>query len=177
MPMFRILFALLASAALCPAAHAAQAVYKCRADGKISYSDRPCADGKGETMPSPAMPGGAGIPAGVSIGEAAGVGTGDARALLELEQERTELARQQVALAREQAKQRAEQQAAAAREQRAQARTGRVEVKQVKHCDKLRLQQKWLREDLDKAHTPAQQEALRTKLRRHTESMAVECPA
>jgi hypothetical protein len=177
MPMFRILLAVLASAALCPAAHAAQAVYKCRADGKISYSDRPCADGKGETLPPPALQGGAGIPAGVAIGESAGVGSGDARALLELEKERTELARQQVALAREQAKQRSEQQAAAAREQRAAARTGRVEVKQVRHCDQLRLQQKWLQEDLAKAHTPAQQEALRTKLRRHAESMAVQCPA
>jgi hypothetical protein len=169
MSMFRFMSSLLAGAALCAAAHAAQPVYKCRVDGTLSYSDRPCADGKGETLAPPAMGSGAGIP----VGDTAGIGTGDARALLELEKERTELARQQTLLAREQAK----TQAAAAREQRAQARTGRVEVKQVQHCDQLRLKNKWLQEDLAKAHTPAQKDALATKLRRQTESMAVQCPA
>jgi hypothetical protein len=169
MPMFRTLFAWLACAALCTAAHAAQPVYKCRADGKVSYSDRPCPNGPSQTLPAPALQGDVGIPAG----DTAGFGTGDARALLELEKQRTELARQQASAAREAAK----QQAAMAREQRAAARTGRVQVKQVQHCDKLRLQQKWLEEDLAKAHTPAQQETLRTKVRRHGESMAVECPA
>ncbi|WP_036166652.1 DUF4124 domain-containing protein [Massilia sp. 9096] len=177
MAMLKISTVFLAGTLLSAAAHAAQPVYKCRADGKVSYSDRPCADGKGETLAPPAMQGGAGIGAGVSIGEAADVGTGDARALLELEKERTALARDQVALAREQARQSAKAQAAAERERRAQARSGRVEVKQVQHCDQLRLQQKWLQEDLSKAHTPAQQEGLRTKLRRHAESMAVQCPA
>jgi hypothetical protein len=173
MPLFRTVFRFafvpLAAASLCSAASAAQPVYKCRADGKVSYSDRPCPGGGGETLPPPALQGDAGIP----VGDTAGIGTGDSRALLELEKERTELARQQAATAREQAK----AQASAAREQRAQARAGRVEVKQVQHCDKLRLQRKWLEEDLAKAHTAAQQDVLRTKLRRHTESMAVECPA
>ena len=44
----------------------------------------------------------------------------------------------------------------------------------MQHCEQLRLKNKWLQEDLAKAHTPAQQEALRTKLRRHAESMAVQ---
>jgi hypothetical protein len=139
---------------LCAAtAQAAQPVYKCRVDGKPSYSDRPCPGGQGETLPP--------APAGIPAGDTAGVGTGDSRLLLELEKARTE---------------RDKQEAIANREQRAQARAGRVTVRQVKHCDKLRLQHKWLEEDLAKAHTPAQQAAARTRLKRQAESMAVECP-
>lgn len=168
MSFFRLLAAGAVACTFASAAHAGQTVYKCRVNGQLTYSDRPCPGGQGETLAPPALQRDAGIP----VGDTAGVGTGDSRVLLELEKERTELARQQAIAARAQA----QQQAAAAREQRAQARAGRVEVKQLQHCDKLRLQRKWLAEDLSKAHTPAQQEALRTKLRRHNESMAVECP-
>jgi hypothetical protein len=157
---FRTSFLVLAAAAICPvAAHAAQPVYKCRVDGKPSYSDRPCAGGGGQTLAAPALPGsGAGIP----VGDTAGVATGDSRTLLDLEQVRTERARQE---------------AIEAREARARARAGRVQIKQVQHCDKLHLQHKWLEEDLAKANTPARQNAAQTRLRRQAETMAVECPA
>jgi hypothetical protein len=142
---------------LCAAAVQAQpassAVHKCRIDGKLSYSDRPCPDGQDQTLPP--------APAGIPVGDTAGVTTGDSRTLLELEQARTE---------------RAKQEAIENREARAQARAGHVRIRQVEHCQKLQLQHKWLEEDLAKARTPAQQEAARTKLRRQAESMAVECP-
>lgn len=139
---------------LCASAvQAAQPVYKCRIDGKPSYSDRPCPGAQGETLPPPA--------AGIPVGDSTGVATTDSRLLLELEKARTERARQE---------------AIVKREQRAQAREGRVTVRQVQHCDKLRLQHKWLEEDLAHARTPAQQEAARVKLKRQHEAMAVECP-
>lgn len=147
-PLATLLFLLCATAA-----QAAQPVYKCRADGKLSYSDHPCPDGQGQALPP--------APSGIPADAGADVSTGDSRTLLELEKLRTE---------------RAKQAAIEAREQRAQARAGRVEVKQVQHCDKLRLEHKWLAEDLNKARTPAQQEAARVKLKRQAESMAVECP-
>ena len=80
------LTSLLAAAALCaPAAHAADAVYKCRIDGKLSYSDRPCPEGQGQALPPPS--------AGIPVGDTAGVATGDSRTLLDLEKVRTERAR------------------------------------------------------------------------------------
>jgi len=147
------LLAILLSLLCLTAAQAAQPVYKCRVDGKPSYSDRPCPGGQGETLPP--------APAGIPVGDTAGVTTGDSRTLLELEKARTERARQA---------------AIENREERAQARAGHVRVRQVQHCEKLRLQHRWLEEDLGKAHTPAQQEAARKKLKRQAESMAVECP-
>ena len=148
------LTSLLAAAALCaPAAHAADAVYKCRIDGKLSYSDRPCPEGQGQALPPPS--------AGIPVGDTAGVATGDSRTLLDLEKVRTERARQE---------------AIENRESRAQARAGHVRVRQLERCQKLQLQHKWLEEDLAKAQTPARQAAARTKLKRQSETMAVECP-
>ena len=89
---------------LCASAvQAAPPVYKCRVDGKLSYSDRPCPDGRGETLPP--------APAGISVGAAAGVVTGDSRTLLDLEKAHTELAKRE---------------AIENREQRAQVRAGRA---------------------------------------------------
>jgi hypothetical protein len=148
-----ILLSLLFASAVQAAQPVSQSVYKCRVDGKLTYSDRPCPDGQGSTLPP--------APAGIPVGDTAGVTTGDSRALLELEKARTE---------------RAKQEAVENREERAQARAGHVRVKQVQHCDKLRLQHRWLEEDLARAHTPAQQDAARKKLKRQLEAMAVECP-
>jgi hypothetical protein len=135
------------------AAQAAQPVYKCRIDGKPSYSDRPCPGGQGETLPP--------APAGISAGATAGMATGDSRTLLEFEKARTEMAKQD---------------AIANREARARARAGHVRIRQVERCQKLQLQHKWLEEDLARAGTPARQAAARTKLQRQAQSMAVECP-
>jgi len=148
-----ILMFLLCAGAAQAAQPASQPVYKCRVDGKLSYSDRPCPGGQGETL--------APLPAGIPVGDTAGVGTGDSRTLLELEQLRTE---------------RAKQEAIENREARAQARAGHVRIRQVERCQKLQLQHKWLEEDLARAGTPARQAAARTRLQRQAQSMAVECP-
>jgi hypothetical protein len=136
-----------------PAAQAAGTVYKCRIDGKLSYSDRPCPEGQGQALPP--------APAGIPVDDTAGVTTGDSRTLLDLEKVRTE---------------RAKQEAIENRESRAQAHAGHVRVRQLERCQKLQLQHKWLEEDLAKAQTPARQAAARTKLKRQRETMAVECP-
>lgn len=133
-------------------AQSPQRVVKCTgADGKVSYGDQPCPGGR--LLPS--------MPAPSAVSSDAGVATGDGRALLELEKARTE---------------RAKREAIEGRERRAQARSSRVAVRQAQHCDKMILRRKWLEEDAARADTPARQAAARTKLKRQTESMAVECP-
>jgi hypothetical protein len=129
----------------------AQTVYKCSADGKTSYSDRPCAQGASKAMPPP--------PAGISAADTLGPQGGDARTLLELEKAR---------IAREKSE---------ARDQREQARLARAAHARRQKCDKLRLRHKWAEEDLARTlHGPAH-EAARIKVRRQAESLAVECPA
>jgi hypothetical protein len=129
----------------------AQTVYKCSADGKTSYSDRPCAQGASRAMPPP--------PAGISAADTLGPQGGDARTLLELEKAR---------IAREKN---------TAREEREQLRLARAAHSRRQKCDKLRLRRKWAEEDLARTvHGPAH-EAARIKARRHAESLAVECPA
>jgi hypothetical protein len=132
----------------------AQTVYKCSADGKPSYSDRPCAHGPSVALPPPA--------AGVAPPEAGAVATRDARTLLELEKLR---------MARD------KEQAQAQREQQKLARAASA---RRKTCDKLRLRRKWAEEDLARAQThakPEAREAARLKARRQAEALAVECPA
>jgi hypothetical protein len=129
----------------------AEAVYKCSADGKTSYSDRPCAHGASKAMPPP--------PAGISAADTLGPQGGDARTLLELEKAR--IAREKNTV----------------REERAQARLARAAHARHQKCDKLRLRRKWAEEDLARTvHGPAH-EAARIKARRQAESLAVECPA
>jgi len=128
----------------------AQGIYKCSAGGKVSYGDRPCADGSGRRMPPP--------DAGVTPPEASAVATRDARTLLELEKLR---------IAREKE---------AAREDRLQARRASVAGAQRKNCAKLRLRHKWATEDLARANDKSR-EAARLKVRRQAETLAVECPA
>lgn len=147
--MMRFLF--LAAACLCSAALHAQDVYKCSADGKTSYGDRPCAHGASRPLPPP--------PAGISISDQMGPQGGDARTLLELEKAR---------IAREKA---------AEKQGRVEVRQARAAQVQRKKCERLRLRRKWAEEDLARtAHGP-KHEAARTRLRRQTESLAVECPA
>jgi hypothetical protein len=144
------LFALLAICTFATALHA-QTVYKCRADGKTSYSDRPCSQGASQALPPP--------PVGISPADTMGPQGGDARTLLEADKLR-------FAREKEQAK-----------EERAQAKLYRNAQARRQKCDKLRLRHKWSQEDLaHTAHGP-KYEAARNKLRRQAETLAVECPA
>jgi hypothetical protein len=133
----------------------AQAVYKCSADGKTSYSDRPCAHGASKALP----PVFSGTSAGISAADTLGPQGGDARTLLALEKAR---------IAREQAQ---------AREERGQARLARAAHAKRQKCDKLRLRHKWAEEDLARIAHGAAHEAARIKARRQAEFLAVECPA
>jgi hypothetical protein len=129
----------------------AQTVYKCSADGKTSYSDRPCAHGASKPMPPP--------PAGISPADTLGPQGGDARTLLELEKMR---------MAREKS---------AAHDERKETRLARAAKARRQKCDKLRLRHKWAEEDLARTVHGAAHEAARIKARRQAESLAVECPA
>jgi len=140
---------LFSSCLLCQAA-SAEPVYKCSQGGKVSYADRPCADGRGTRLAPPA--------AGVTPPEASAVATRDARTLLELEKLR---------IAREKDE---------AREQRDQARQARAAQARHKSCARLRLRHKWAQEDLARAEGKSQ-EAARRKAKRQAEALAVECPA
>jgi hypothetical protein len=133
----------------------AQTVYKCSADGKTSYSDRPCAHGASKPMPPVSSSTSAGIPAADTMGPQGG----DARTLLELEKAR---------IAREKT---------AAREEREQARLARTAHARRQKCDKLRLRRKWAEEDLARTAHGQAHEAARIKARRQAETLAVECPA
>ena len=144
---------LLAALLMITAAHA-QAVYKCQAGGKTSYSDRPCVAGASRTLPAPA-----GIPAADTMGPQGG----DARTLLEADKLRFA-----------QDKERARSQA---REERDRKRETRASQARGQKCARLRLRHKWAEEDLARTvHGPAHETA-RTKLRRQAETLAVECPA
>jgi hypothetical protein len=146
------------SAAYAPALHA-QTVYKCKIDGKTSYSDRPCAQGPSQAMPPPA--------AGISPADTMGPQGGDARTLLEADKLR-------FAREKERARERSREQA---REERERVRGARTAQARRQKCDKLRLRQKWAREDLDQTVHGPKYEAARIKLRRQAESLATECPA
>jgi hypothetical protein len=128
----------------------AQTIYKCSVDGKTSYGDRPCAHGASNVLPP--------LPAGIPVGETAGVQTGDARTLLELEKLR--MAREKEAV----------------REDRQLAREKRAAQAKRQKCDKLRLRRKWAEEDLARTAHGRAHEAARIKVRRQAETLAVECP-
>lgn len=146
--------AFLILACLLPAAAFGQSVYKCTVDGKTSYADRPCAQGRSKVLPPPA---------GISAGDTMGPQGGDARMLLEMEKAR---------IASDEARTRVQ-----AKEERAQARLARGAKARRQKCDKLRLRRKWADEDLARtAHGP-KHEAARLKARRQAEILAVECPA
>jgi len=140
----------------------ADGVYKCSAGGKISYADRPCAEGQSTRLPPPA--------AGVTPPEASAVATRDARTLVEFEKLR--LAREDK-IAREKAR---EQNREEARAERGRQQRARAALAHRKTCDKLRLRRKWADEDAARAGGKAH-DAARRKARRQAEALAVECPA
>jgi hypothetical protein len=118
--MFRFIPAL-AACALCQAA-AAQAIYKCSVDGKISYGDQPCTSGQSIELAVPKAP-------------------APQPALAQAERARTSMLQlEKLRLARELA------------EQREQARAARVFATHRQKCNRLRLQRKWADEDLARAN-------------------------
>jgi hypothetical protein len=128
------------------AAASAQTIYKCSSGGKVTYSEQPCSSGTQATLEVPAPP-----PPDPELKE--------------------RLARQK-ALAESFDKERRDAAALAAKAARPPS-AARANPRQQR-CDKLRMQLKWAEEDLRKTAGPAT-EALRLKVERQAEAMAVEC--
>ncbi|EJL81168.1 hypothetical protein PMI16_04774 [Herbaspirillum sp. CF444] len=132
----------------------AWAIYKCEADGKVTYSDAACADGK--TLNVDTGKSGAGIARTPT--QAAGDKTQSQR----LEHERARADKQQA-----KARQKAEREA---------ARAKLVEDKQKRKCTLLAQRKKWADEDLRTA-TVKNLEKARRKSLRVNEQYQAECPA
>ena len=126
----------------------ADPVYKCTQDGRTSYSDRPCAQGKSTELP----------PVGIRPEGAESVTTRDARTLVELEKLR---------IAREKERERID---------KADARQARVVATHRKQCARLNLRKRWAEEDVARLTGRAKAAAQR-RVKRATEALAVECPA
>jgi hypothetical protein len=133
---------------LTAAASGAQAIYKCTADGKISYGDAPCAGGPSVALAAP--------PASAHD---------DGRTL----------ARQQAAL-KQLEHERHQSEAREAREQREQARASRLAAVHSKKCAAFKLRKDWAAEDAMHAAGKTAARAQR-KARRAEQKLALECPA
>jgi hypothetical protein len=154
--MFRIIAVLAACALGQPAL--AQAVYKCTAEGKIEFRDRPCEHGDAVQLHVPPAP---------PAGPASDAARRDRDTLLQM---------QKLRLAQEQHDER--MRTSAAREARAEAREQRALDAQRRNCAKGRLREKWAVEDRARLDGDgAAAEAARVKARRQAETLAVECPA
>jgi len=142
--------ALLCGVLLCAAALAAQAqsVHKCTADGKVSYSDKPCpsAAASATTLTVPAAP-----PA-------------DPAAAADLARQKKQAA------ALEKARHRREDQDDRAAEKAAQAA-----AVQRKKCGKLKLNKQWADEDVRSASV-AKLDSAKLRAKRAGETLALECP-
>ncbi|QNA99845.1 DUF4124 domain-containing protein [Massilia sp. Se16.2.3] len=127
---------------------AAQTVYKCTSDGKVSYGERPCAAGTTAVVPSPTP----GDPA------AAAARLARQKAVLEEvdKQEQVRLVRLE-------------------KEMRERLKMQRADAAARKKCEHLRLKQRWAREDQARTGGQAGQ-VLSLKARRQAEALAVECP-
>jgi hypothetical protein len=128
---------------------AAQPVYKCTVDGKVSYGERPCAHGKTTELAVPPAP------SGVDAAEA-------------LERDKARLAALQ--------KERAASEAREEREEREQQRTARAAATQRRKCERLRLQHTWAEEDAARAGKATSATA-QLKAKRQAQALAVQCPA
>jgi hypothetical protein len=127
----------------------ADPVYKCTQDGKTTYADRPCVQGRSAVLPPPA---------GIRPEGAEPVATRDARTLLELEKLR-------IARAKEER-----------RSDRAAARQARAAATHRKQCARLQLRRQWAEEDAARLTGRAKTAAQR-RMQRATAALAVECPA
>lgn len=138
-------FAVLAIWAACGAA-GAQTIYKCTVKGKVSYGEKPCEAGTQRTIAVPEAP--------------------------QPDPELTARLARQKALADSLE---AERQKAAANNAGISRRGAAPAAStQQLRCEKMRLQLKWLEEDLRKTAGPAT-EPLRLKAQRQAEALAVEC--
>lgn len=143
---------MLCAAALASLNAHAQNVYKCTLDGKVSYSDTPCASNAAtsSTLPVPVAP--ATNPSAAS-----------------------DLAR----LKKESAAVEKERQKAAQREAREAERAAERETKraavQRKRCAKLALTKQWAEEDARRA-TAANIDKATLRAKRADETMQLECP-
>lgn len=123
------------------------AVYKCTVDGKVSYSDVPCAaSATASTIETPAAP-----PPDPA-----------ANAVLRGQQKQADTL-QKARLKREE------------REERDAARAAKDAAVQRKKCDQLKLKKRWADEDARRA-TGTATEAARLRAHRAGEAMALECP-
>jgi hypothetical protein len=133
------------------ASASAQTIYKCTADGALSYGDRPCATGPSRELaiaPAPAP---------------------DPDTL-------ARLARQH-ALALQLMQRDAARDVYDEREmQREQGRARRAADAHKRKCDRLRLRQQWAQEDVRRAPDKSAENA-HIKARRQREAMALECPS
>jgi len=102
-------------------AAAAQTIYKCTADGKVSYGEQPCAAGKSTELALPPAP---------SRKEAAEALARDKARLAALQKGRA---------------------SAEAREERERERSARAAAATRQKCERLRLQVKWADEDAARA--------------------------
>jgi hypothetical protein len=133
---------------LAAAASGAQAIYKCTADGKISYGDAPCAGGPSVALAAPPAPAG---------------------------DDGKTLARQQAVL-KQLEHERRQNEAGEAREQREQARASRLAAVYRKKCAAFKLRKDWAAEDAMHAAGKTAARAQR-KARRAEQKLALECPA
>lgn len=122
-------------------------IYKCNIGGKIAYGDQPCAGGAGTELAIQAAP-----PVDPAAAERL---AGDKLRLLAMEKTRA---------------------ADELREERERQRAAKAYQAQKQKCDRLRLKQKWVEEDLGRARGDAVA-AARQKAQRQAEALAVECPA
>jgi len=126
---------------------AATTIHKCTVNGKVSYGDQPCAAGTGAELAIQAAP----PPDKLAAEKLAS----DKLRLAQLEKERA---------------------TAAVADERERQRTAKAAGAQRQKCERLRLKQKWLEEDLRKLRGDALANA-RIKAQRQAEALAVECPA
>jgi hypothetical protein len=146
----RMVLAVWSMCALAQAA-AAQPVYKCTIDGKVSYGEHPCAHGRTTELAVPPAP---------AVAEAAEALERDKARLAALQKERSTVE---------------------VREERERARSARAAEATRQKCERLRLQVKWAEEDAARAGKAAAgkagTESARLKARRQAEALAVQCPA
>lgn len=142
--MKHLLFALIG---LCLSAQlAAQTMHKCVADGKVTYTEVPCADGQGTTLATPPAP------------------ASDPQSKAELKRQQREAAQLQKERKRREAK-----------EEAGMRRHDRQAAARRKRCDRLLLDQKWADEDVRSAVGPNADKA-RQRAQRAGEKLALECP-
>ena len=126
---------------------AAQPVFKCSVGAKVSYGEHPCAHGTATRLAVPPPPADA------------------AAAAAQLERDKARLAELQKGRA-----------ARALADERDAQRSAKAAAALRRKCDRLRLKQKWLDDDLAQAGREATG-AARLKAQRQAEALAVECPA